>query len=145
MSSTSVRILVQSSAVLGNDKSLASMFAKQQAVSVLNKARNAYNAQLQKGKEMGLHAAAAQAEPVWQSEKDTHDIEGKGRRRCIQQRQNAALTQMCIPKPFIPGAVSAQKSHKERQVQGKHVKRRQLVQPSKPSGRQLGLRWSFGR
>jgi hypothetical protein len=32
--------------------------AKQQAVSVLNKARDAYNAQLQKGKEIGLDEAA---------------------------------------------------------------------------------------
>ena len=39
---------------IGSDNSLASMFAKQQAVIALNKARDAYNAQLQKGKELGL-------------------------------------------------------------------------------------------
>ena len=43
---------------VGNISSLVSMFAKQQAVSVLNKARDVYNAQLQKGKEMGLDEAA---------------------------------------------------------------------------------------
>jgi hypothetical protein len=46
------------------------MFAKQKAVSVLNKASDAYDEQLQKGKEMGLDEAA-QAEPVRRSEKDT--------------------------------------------------------------------------
>ena len=49
------------------------MFAKQQAASDLNKARDTYNAQLQKGREMGLEEAA-QEEPVRRSEKDTHDI-----------------------------------------------------------------------
>ena len=40
-------------------------------------ARDTYSdAQLQKGKEMGLDEAA-QAEPVSRSEKDTHDIEGR--------------------------------------------------------------------
>ena len=48
---------------VGNDNSLASMFAKQQAVSALNKAREEYDTQLQKGKEMGLDEVA-QAEPV---------------------------------------------------------------------------------
>jgi len=42
---------------VGNDISLDSMFAKQQAVSVLNKARDAYNVQLQMGKDMGLDSA----------------------------------------------------------------------------------------
>ena len=144
MSSTSVRILVQSSAVLGNDKSLASMFAKQQAVSVLNKARNAYNAQLQKGKEMGLHAAAAQAEPVWQSEKDTHDIEGKGRRRCIQQRQNAAWTQSVFQGLSFQERSVPQKAIKKGRFRAR-MSRCQLGQPSKPSARLLGLCWSFGR
>ena len=48
---------------VANDNSLASMFAKQQAVSDLNKARDTDNAQLQKGKEMGL-GETAQADPV---------------------------------------------------------------------------------
>ena len=43
---------------VGNDNSLASMFAKQQTVSVLNKARDTYNVQLQKGKQMGLDKAS---------------------------------------------------------------------------------------
>jgi hypothetical protein len=37
---------------VGNDNSLASMFAKQQAASDLNKAKEEYNAQLQTGKEI---------------------------------------------------------------------------------------------
>ena len=37
-----------------NDNSLASMFAKQQAVCDLNKARDTYNTQLQKENEIGL-------------------------------------------------------------------------------------------
>jgi hypothetical protein len=52
------------------------MFAKQQAVSVLNKASDADDEQLQRVKDMGLDEAA-QAGPVRRSEKDTHDIEGK--------------------------------------------------------------------
>jgi len=48
---------------VGNDYSLASMFRKQQAACDLSQARLAYNAQLQKGKEMGLDEAA-QPEPV---------------------------------------------------------------------------------
>ena len=39
---------------VGNDNSLASMFVKQQTASVLNKTRDTYNVQLQKGKEGGL-------------------------------------------------------------------------------------------
>ena len=122
---------------------MASMFAKQQAVSVLNKARNAYNAQLQKGKEMGLDEAA-QAELVWQSEKDTHDIEGKGRRRCIQQRQNAAWTQSAFQGLSFQAWSVPQKAIKKGRFRAR-MSRRQLVQPSKPSGRLLGLGWSFGR
>ena len=118
---------------MGNDNSLASMFAKQQAVSVLNKARNAYNAQLQKGKEMGLDEAA-QAEPVWQSEKDTHDIEGKGRRRCIQQRQNAAWTQSVFQGLSFQERSVPQKAIKKGRFRAR-MSRRQLVQPSKPSAR----------
>ena len=63
---------------VGNDNSLAAfMFAKQQAVSVLKKARDTKNAQLRKGKEMGLDEAAHwQAEPVQVRKGHTHDIEG---------------------------------------------------------------------
>jgi hypothetical protein len=90
----------------------------------------------------------------------------KGRRRCMQQGQNA----QCIPKAFIPEtlfvrrvcttcwplnhfkdsitttppttqAVSDQKNHREWQVQGKRVSRRQ---PSKPFGRLIRLDWTFG-
>ena len=43
---------------VGNYNSLASMFAKQQAACHLNKARQVYNAHLQKGKEIGLEEAA---------------------------------------------------------------------------------------
>jgi hypothetical protein len=53
----------------------------QQAASDLNKTRDAYDAQLQKGKEMGLDEAV-QEEPVCRSEKDKHD------RRCMQRFQN---------------------------------------------------------
>jgi len=74
---------------VGNDNSLASMFAKQQAASDLNKAREEYNAQLQKGKEIGLEEAA-QAEPVRRSEKDTLDIEARRRQRaCFRQEHGA--------------------------------------------------------
>jgi hypothetical protein len=78
------------------------MFAKQQAASDLNKAREEYNAQSQKGIQIGLEEAA-QAEPVRRSEKDTHVIEGtspetaecmlSARTRCIQLLQNAVWTQ----------------------------------------------------
>ena len=51
---------------VGNANSLASMFAKQQAASDLNKAREEYNEQLQKGIEIGLEEAA-QAESVLSS------------------------------------------------------------------------------
>jgi hypothetical protein len=60
---------------VGNDNSLTSIFAKHQAASALNKARDAYNAQIQKGIEMRLDEAA-QAEPARRSEKGTHDSEG---------------------------------------------------------------------
>ena len=49
------------------------MFARQQSLNDLNKAREADNAQLQRGKEMGLDEAA-QAERVCRSENDTHPI-----------------------------------------------------------------------
>jgi len=41
---------------------LASMFAKQQAVIALNEATDAYNAQLQNGKEMGLEEEVPELE-----------------------------------------------------------------------------------
>ena len=44
---------------MDDDNSLASMFAKQQEACDLNKAREEYNAQLQKGKEIGLEEAAS--------------------------------------------------------------------------------------
>ena len=91
---------------MGNDISLDSMFAKQQAVSVLNKARDAYNAQLQKGKDMGLDEEA-QAEPV-RVQKRTH-MTFKGRGRCMQQCQKRSVDPKCIPKPFIPGAACGKK------------------------------------
>ena len=53
------------------DNFLASMFAKQQAVSDLNKARDTYNTKASKG--IGLEEAA-QAEPVRRSEKDTDHL-----------------------------------------------------------------------
>ena len=65
---------------VANDKPLASMFEKQQAVSALNKARDTYYAELQKGKEIGLDEAA-QAE--CEGQKRTH-MTFKGRRRCMQ-------------------------------------------------------------
>ena len=101
------------------------MFAKQQAVSALNKAWEEYNAQLQKGKEMGLDEAA-QAEPVRRSEMDTHDMEG------TKTVHATAPKTQCGPKEYfeafqIPGAacetiVSDVLSKKKRQVQGKGVK-----------------------
>jgi hypothetical protein len=77
---------------VGNDKSLASMFAKQQAVSALNKSRDAYNAQLRKGKEMGFHEAAPAV--CSRSERDTHDTEetetvhaGRGGEECGKEEE----------------------------------------------------------
>ena len=123
------------------------MFAKQQAVSDLNKARDAYNAQLQKGKEIGLDEAA-QTEPVPRSEKDTHDIQGTETVHGTVPKRS--VDPKCIPKAFIPGApcdtsvhdvlrpqpfqdsiataqqtaqeVGAQKNFKERQAKGNDVK-----------------------
>ena len=114
------------------------------AVSDLNKIRDAYNAQLQKGKEIGLDEAA-QAEPVRRSEKDTHDIQGTETVHVIVPK--SSVDPKCIPKPFIPGAlcdtsvddvlraqgsmttaqptaqaVGAQKKFKERQTKGNGVK-----------------------
>ncbi len=92
---------------MGNDKSLDSMFAMQQAISVMKKARDPYtDAQLQKGKEMGLDEAA-QAEPVSRSEKDTHDIEGTATVHATVP--NHSVDPKCIPKPFIPGAGGGQR------------------------------------
>ena len=42
---------------MGNDNSLTLMFVKQQAASDLNQSREEYNAQVQKGKEIGLQEA----------------------------------------------------------------------------------------
>ncbi len=83
-----------------------SMFAKQQAVSVLKKARDTKNAQLRKGKEMGLDEAA-QAEPVSRSEKDPNDIEGTETVHATVPKRS--VDPKCIPKPFIPGAACGQK------------------------------------
>ena len=83
------------------------MFAKQQAANDLNKARVEYNAQLQKGKEIGLEEAA-QAEPVQRSERDTHDIEGtesKGAR--VPKR---SVDPKCFPKHSIPDAAQCEMS-----------------------------------
>ena len=91
---------------MGNVSSLVSMFAKQQAVSVFNKARDVFNAQLQKGKEMGL-GEAAQAEPVHRSEKDTQDIEGTETVHATVPKR--MVDPKFIPKPFIPDAACGQK------------------------------------
>ena len=81
---------------MGNDNSLDSMFDKQQTVSDLNKSRDTYNAQLQKGEEMGSDEAV-QAEPLCGSEKDTHDIEGT-ETVCATEPKHSVDTK-CIPKP----------------------------------------------
>ena len=77
------------------------MFAKQQAVSALNKARDTYNAELQKSKEIGLEEAA-QAEPARWSEKDTDDMQGTETVHATVPKRS--VDPKCIPKPFIPGA-----------------------------------------
>ena len=70
-------------------------------------ARDTYtDAQLQKGKEMGLDEAA-QAEPVSRSEKDTHDIERTATVHATVP--NHSVDPKCIPKPFIPDAACGQK------------------------------------
>jgi hypothetical protein len=84
-----------------NDNSLASMFAKKQAVSALNKARDAYNAQFQKGKEMGLEEVA-QAEPVRRSERDIHDVEGtKTVHATVPKRQIDTPLVLCFQHLFL--------------------------------------------
>ncbi len=81
---------------LVNDNSSVSMFAKQQTVSDLNKARVAYNAHLQKGKEMGLEEAA-ETEPV--SHKKLH---GGFRNSEIaySNTRGRGLDQACYSTPF---------------------------------------------
>ena len=49
------------------------MFQKEQTFNELNKAREAYNAILEKGKQLGLDEAV-DSEPVLRSENDTHAI-----------------------------------------------------------------------
>jgi hypothetical protein len=74
------------------------MFAKQQASCDLNKTRVAYNAQLPKGKDMGLDEAG-QAEPVRRSENDTHPIVESN---TVDATVNAAVTldkTKCGPEP----------------------------------------------
>jgi len=84
------------------------MFAKQQAVSVLNKAREEYNAQLQKEKEMGLDEAA-QTEPMRRSEMDTHDMEGTETVHATVPKRS--VDPKSIPKHFIPGAACETSVH----------------------------------
>ena len=93
---------------VGNDNPLASMFAKRKGVSDLHKARLKYNAQVQKGKEMGLDEAA-QTEPVRRSENDTHDIEGTETVHAPVPKRSA--DPRCILKPFVPDAACETSSH----------------------------------
>ena len=80
------------------------MFARQQVVSDLNKAREAYNAQLQKGKEMGLDQAG-QAETVRRSENDTYDIDGTETSETVHATvPKTSVDPRCIPKHFAPDA-----------------------------------------
>jgi hypothetical protein len=58
---------------VGSKSPLAFMFQKQQTVNDLNKAREAYNAILEKGKQLELDDAA-HSEPVLRSENGTHVI-----------------------------------------------------------------------
>ena len=91
---------------VGDDNSLDSMFEKQQTVSVLNKVRDTYNAQVQIGKEMGLEEAT-QTDPVWvlcRSEKDTHDIEWT--ETVHETVTKYSVYPKCIPPPFISAAAS---------------------------------------
>ena len=57
------------------------MFQKQQAANDLNNTRDAYSAQLQEAKELGLDQAV-QAEPVSRSENDIHRTITDSRIRC---------------------------------------------------------------
>ena len=93
---------------VGNDNPLASMFAKRKGVSDLHKARLKYNAQLQKGKEMGLDEAA-QTQPVRRSENDTHDIGGTETVHAPVPKQSA--DPRCILKPFVPDAACETSAH----------------------------------
>ena len=88
------------------------MFARQQALSDFNKTREAYNAQLQRGKEMVLDEPA-QAERVRRSENDTHPIVhcrvGYGGCNSGCNRVKTSPTQ---------ATVSAKKSHEKRHERG---------------------------
>jgi hypothetical protein len=130
---------------VGNDNSSASIFGKQQAVTALNK---------QEKNTMTIHSFKKEKKWGWTKQRRPSMCAGqkrthmtlKGRRRCMQQCQNAVWTQsvfqsisfqvllvrrVCTPScllnnfktssppPHRLHAVSAQKSHKERQVHGK--------------------------
>ena len=81
---------------------MAFMLARQQVVSDFNKARDAYNAQLQKGEKMGLDQEA-QAEPVRRSINDTHDIEGTETVHTTVPKRS--VDPRFIPKPFVPASL----------------------------------------
>ena len=90
---------------MGSESPLASMFQKQQTVNDLNKARETYDAILEKGKQLGLEEAA-HAEPVRRSENDTHPIVESD---TVDATVDATVPKRivdpeCAPKPFDPDA-----------------------------------------
>jgi hypothetical protein len=84
---------------VGNDNSLASMLRKQQAACNLSQARLAYNAQLQKGKEMRFDEAA-QSEPVRRSKNDIHPIVESDTVDATVPK--GSLNPNCMLKPLVP-------------------------------------------
>ena len=84
---------------MGSDNSFDSMLAKKQTVSVLNKSREEYNVQIQKGEEIGLEEEL-QDESGRGSEKDTHDIDGTETVHTTVPKHS--VDPKCIPKSFIP-------------------------------------------
>jgi hypothetical protein len=151
---------------VGNDNSLASIFAKQQAVTALNK---------QEKNTMAIHSFKKEKKWGWTKQhrpsmyagqKRTH-MTLKGRRRCMQQCQNAVWTQsvfqsisfqvllvrrVCTTSWLLDNfKTSSPPPHRLQSVPKKAIKKgrcRARVsrrQPSKASGRLIGLGWCFGQ
>ena len=147
------------------------MFRKQKTVNDLNHAREAYNALLQKVNELcylGLDEAA-HAEPVRRSEIDTHPIVESNTvdatvNATVPRRSGDPN---CVPKPFNPDAACETSAYdvlvlflnnfktasplpyrqyrrsvpKRAIKKGKTGARVSRRQPSKGSGRPIGLGW----
>jgi hypothetical protein len=97
---------------VGNESLLASMFQRQQTANDLQKARETYNAILEKGKQLGLEEAA-HAEPVRRAENDTHPIveSDKDDATVDATVPKRSVNPNCVPTPFDPDAVCDKSVH----------------------------------